>query len=132
MVSIGPSPKSIEKTIVLHTVYTVTKFLYLYNKYFCGNHGMLEGAKCILIPIWKLGMLISSDVRYVCVCLCVCVSVCVSVHLCVCVCVCKQSHVAVAGPIDFKFYTITAEVNISLSLDFGEDPRSKTGSSGFN
>ena len=44
----------------------------------------------------------------------------------------KHSHVAVAGPIDFKFYTITAEVDISLSLDFGQDPGSETGSFGSN
>ena len=64
--------------------------------------------------------------------MCVCVSVC----RCVCLSVCGggrgHSHVAVAEPIDFKFYTITAEVVFSLSLDFGEDPRSETGSSGSN
>ena len=64
--------------------------------------------------------------------MCVCVSVCLCVCVSVCVCVCEHSHVAVAGPIDFKFYTITAEVVFSLSLDFGEDRRSETGSSGSN
>ena len=51
------------------------------------------------------------------VCVCVCLSVCV------CVCVCEHSHAAVAGPNDLKFYTIIAEVDISLSLDFQRDPQ---------
>ena len=76
-----------------------------------------------IIPIWKLGILISSDVRYVCVCVCVC--------LCVCVCVSTLTS-PVTRPNDFKFYAITAEVNISPSIDFGKDSRSETGSSGSN
>ena len=53
-------------------------------------------------------------------CVCVCVSVCL--YVCLCVCVCEHSHVAVAGPNDFKFYTIIAEVGISLSLNFQRNP----------
>ena len=44
----------------------------------------------------------------------------------------KHCHVVVVGPIDFKFYTMTPEVVFLLSLHFGEDSRSKTGSSGSN